>query len=221
MRYEVLAADSTMPASGYYDNERPEVALLVPPSARMILDVGCGTGRLGAMLKRSGTSRKVYGIEYNPAVAAEARKVLDGVLIGDLQTMEITFEREFFDCIIYADVLEHLLDPVAVLRKLRPFLKGSGVIVSSIPNIRHYTALLQIALHGWEYTDFGLFDRTHVRFFSRRTMEELLTQGGFGAEFCQPRIVASRKMKFLNTLCFGRLEEFITFQYLIRAHPEG
>lgn len=210
-----------MPDPGYYENERPEVALLVPPSARIILDVGCGTGRLGEMLKRSETGRKVYGIEYNPAVAAVARKVLDGVLIGDLQTMEITFEREFFDCIIYADVLEHLLDPAAALRKLTPFLKRNGVIVCSIPNIRHYTALLHIALRGWKYADFGLFDRTHLRFFSRRTMEELLTQGGYQVEICQPHIVASRKMKFLNALCLGRLEEFVAFQYLIRAHLEG
>ncbi len=203
---------------GYYENERPEIARLVPQSAMMILDVGCGKGRLGASLKTGLPGRKVFGIEYVPSVAEEAKALLDEVLIGDLQTMTIPFPKETFDCMVFGDILEHLLDPEAVLRKLKLHLKRDGVIVCSIPNIRHYTSFLKI-LSGWEYDDYGLFDRTHLRFFSLTTMKGLLHRSGFRVEYHQPKIVASKKMKLVNVLCFGQLEDFLTFQHLLRARP--
>jgi 2-polyprenyl-3-methyl-5-hydroxy-6-metoxy-1,4-benzoquinol methylase len=202
---------------GYYDNERPEIFRLVEENARVILDVGCGKGRLGANLKQAVLGRKVFGIEHNDRIAAEAKKVLDRVLIGDLQTMNIPFDLERFDCIIFADILEHLVDPDAALRRLKPHLKPHGKVICSIPNMRHYTAILKLLYRGWEYNGWGLFDRTHLRFFSLHTMKKLLADQGFQIERIEPRIVASRKMKFLNTLCFGKLEEFIAWQYLIKA----
>jgi 2-polyprenyl-3-methyl-5-hydroxy-6-metoxy-1,4-benzoquinol methylase len=203
--------------TGYYDNERPEIFHLVEESARVILDVGCGKGRLGANLKQAVPGRKVFGIEHNDRIAAEAEKRLDRVLVGDLQTMTIQFDPEVFDCIVFADILEHLVDPAAVLRKLKPHLKPQGKVVCSIPNIRHYTAILKLLCRGWEYNDWGLFDRTHLRFFSLRSMKKMLADQGFQIEHIEPRIVASRKMKFLNALCLGKLEEFVTWQYLITA----
>jgi 2-polyprenyl-3-methyl-5-hydroxy-6-metoxy-1,4-benzoquinol methylase len=207
--------DSTEP--GYYENERPEVFRFVDESARIILDVGCGKGRLGANLKQAVPGRKVFGIEHNDRIAAEAKKVLDEVLVGDLQTMNIPFDIEMFDCIIFADVLEHLVDPDAALRKLKPHLKAHGSVICSIPNMRHYTAILRLLRHGWQYDDWGLFDRTHLRFFSLRTIKKMLADQGFQIEQIQPRMVASRKMKFLNALCLGKLEEFVAWQYLIKA----
>jgi 2-polyprenyl-3-methyl-5-hydroxy-6-metoxy-1,4-benzoquinol methylase len=200
---------------GYYDNERPEVFRFVDESAHVILDVGCGKGRLGANLKQAVPGRKVFGIEHNDRIAAEAKKVLDGVLVGDLQTMNIRFDPKMFDCIIFADILEHLVDPAAALRRLKPHLKPQGKVICSIPNMRHYTVILKLIRKGWEYEDWGLFDRTHLRFFSLRTMKQLLTDEGFHIERIEPRVVASKKMKFLNSLCFGKLEEFVTWQYLI------
>lgn len=201
---------------GYYENERPEIARMVPSSATTILDVGCGKGRLGASLKQEVHGRKVYGIEYLPSIASEAEKLLDGVLVGDLHTITITFPNEFFDCMIFADILEHLVDPRAVLLKLKPYLKKDGVILCSIPNIRHYTAILKI-IKGWEYDDYGLFDRTHLRFFTLKTMTRLLLDAGFVLEYSKPRIVASKKMLLLNRLCFQRLDDRLAMQYLLRA----
>ena len=204
--------------SGYYGNERREIARLVPLSALTILDVGCGKGMLGKLLKSSVNERKVYGVEYEPSIANEATKVLDGVLTGDVQTMTISFPMDYFDCLIFADILEHLLDPVAVLRKFKPHLKKNGVILCSIPNIRHYTTFLKV-LKGWEYDDYGLFDRTHLRFFSLKTMEHLLHDSGFELEYYEPREVASRKMRILNAICLNQMTDFLAFQYLLRAHP--
>jgi trans-aconitate methyltransferase len=203
----------------YYENERPEVARLVPPSARTILDVGCGKGNLGALLRRGIPERTIHGIECVPVIAREAEKVLDSVLVGDLQTMSLPFLPGYFDCMVFADVLEHLVDPKAVLRKLRPLVADGGVIVCSIPNIRHYTAVMRLVIHGWSYDDFGLFDRTHVHFFSRRSMLQLLTESGFTVVSCEPRIVASWKMRALNALLLGLTKEFLAFQYLLVAKP--
>jgi 2-polyprenyl-3-methyl-5-hydroxy-6-metoxy-1,4-benzoquinol methylase len=204
------------PPAGYYENQRPEVARLVPTSAVTILDVGCGKGALGKLLKEQQSERKVYGIEYVPDIAESARRVLDDVQAGDLQSMTLHYPRAFFDCMVFADILEHLADPLAVLRNLAPHLKPDGRVVCSIPNVRHYTSFLKI-LSGWEYDDYGLFDRTHLRFFSLKTMKQLLSDTGFVVEHYEPRIVASRKMRVAGALCLGRIDDFLAFQYLLRA----
>jgi O-antigen biosynthesis protein len=208
-----------MPEPGYYDNERVEVAALVPPEARMILDIGCGRGRLGQLLKTMNPERQVHGVELDTNVASAARTVLDSVASGDFQTMALPFAEGTFDCVVFADVLEHLVDPASALHRIRPLLARDGVIVCSIPNIRHYTVFLQLGLRGWEYSDFGLFDRTHLRFFSLRSMRELLALAGFRTVRAEPHIIASKKAKILNILCFGRLEEFLAQQYVLLAKP--
>lgn len=203
--------------TSYYENERREVALLVPGDARRILDVGCGQGALGKVLKGQVSDRHVTGIEVEPAIARQAAHVLDRVINGDIQTLDPAALTGTFDCIICADVLEHLLDPQRVLRRLRDHLAPSGLLVCSIPNIRHYTAVMRLVTRGWVYDDFGLFDRTHLRFFSRRSMVQLLTDAGFSVVSATPRIVASRKMRALNAAAGGRLEEFLALQYLLTA----
>jgi 2-polyprenyl-3-methyl-5-hydroxy-6-metoxy-1,4-benzoquinol methylase len=202
---------------GYYENVRPEVAALVDAGTKTILDVGCGTGRLSALLKKLDPKRTVFGVEQNEQAASDACKVLDSVVTGDIQTMQLPFESAMFDCMVFADVLEHLIDPGAVLRKLRPYLKPQGYIICSVPNMRHYTVILKLIRRGWEYDDYGLFDRTHIRFFSLTSAKKMLVEEGFELEHIEPRIVASRKMRFLNRLWFGALEEFVAFQYIFKA----
>lgn len=178
--------NDTEAPDGYYENSRPEIARLVPSSAVTILDVGCGKGALGSLLKSQMPERKVFGIENVESVANGAARTLDGILVGDLETMTVTFPAEFFDCMLFGDVLEHLVDPVSVLRKVKLHLKNNGTIVCSIPNIRHYTSFLKM-LDGWEYDDYGLFDRTHLRFFSLKTMRLMLRDAGYGVEYVEPR----------------------------------
>jgi O-antigen biosynthesis protein len=203
--------------NSYYDNPRPEIAALVPAQARAILDVGCGRGILGSSLKVGRPDRKVTGIEIMPDVAEEAKKSLDQIIIGDVTTLALPIAQGSMDCIICADILEHVLDPAALLKKLAAYLSPQGCLITSIPNMRHYTVILRLIRRGWEYDDFGHFDRTHLRFFSRKTMVKLLEDAGFVLDVTQPRIVASKKMRIINALLMHRLEEFMAMQYIFRA----
>ncbi len=209
--------NTTILDAGYYENDRPEIFSQVESQMLSILDVGCGHGILGKNLKRDVPERKVFGIEYDILAAEAAKLNLDQVVTGDIQTMILPFQGAIFDCIIFADILEHLLEPAAVLRKLKPYLKPNGVIICSIPNMRHYAVILKLIREGWNYEDYGPFDRTHLRFFSLRSMKDLITSAGFHIESILPRVVGSRKMKFLNLIMFQKLEEYLAFQYIFKA----
>lgn len=213
-----MNADTSFVGSGYFENTRPDLARLVPSSAMSILDVGCGAGRLGELLKNADARRRVYGIEYHQEAAAAASKILDRVFTEDVQHMPPPLPSGSLDCMIFADVLEHLVDPLSVLRRFLPMLKPSGIVLCSIPNIRHYTAILRLVTRGWVYEDFGLFDRTHLRFYSRRSMHALLLDAGLRDVTSYPRIVASRKARLVNALAGGLLEEFLAVQYYLTGH---
>ncbi len=163
---------------GYYDQPRPEVVDCVPADARDILDVGCASGALGRALKATRPGTRVFGIEPVAAQAERARRVLDGVLHGTAED-PLPAEWPAPDCIIFADVLEHLVDPWATLERCRSLLKPGGTIVASIPNVANRVVLRGLYRMRWDYTDFGILDRTHLRFFTRETALEMFESRGY------------------------------------------
>ena len=218
---------------GSYYAERPEIVAVVPPTARHVLDVGCGEGSLGRQLKRDRPAVQVRGIEPSPAPAALARACLDGVHVGGAEDV-LPPEWPAPDCIVFADCLEHMLDPWSVLARLTELLAPGGSVVISLPNVAHHTVLLGALRGRWDYADSGLLDRTHVRFFTRLTLLELLAQAGlapvvFERVFRGPR--SRRLANFLERV--GRLvarpdssvllrsratvADLLTYQYLVVA----
>ncbi|HOQ98221.1 MAG TPA: glycosyltransferase [Anaerolineae bacterium] len=166
---------------GYYNHARPEVMALVPDTARRILDVGCGTGALGAALKAR-QECYVAGIEQNSEAAETARDVLDYVRCADAETGQLPQEiiGGRFDCIVFADILEHLESPGDLLAYAREhWLSDDGVIVVSVPNARHWSVLEGLVNGDFSYTDAGLLDRDHLRMFTRRELQKLLWRAGF------------------------------------------
>lgn len=117
---------------------------------------------MGAAIKENGT--RVSGIEAFPEAAEQAKEKLDHVVLGDIETMEMPYEEEQFDCVIFGDVLEHLFDPWAVIEKVKPYIKHNGVILASIPNVAHISVLAPLLAGNWSYTEYGLLDKTHIRF---------------------------------------------------------
>jgi len=153
---------------------------------QIILDVGCATGYLGASAKKNGNS--VYGIEISEIAIEKAREVLDGVVEGNIEEMEIPYPEEYFDIIICSDVLEHLFDPQEVLLKLRRHLKKSGKLMISVPNVAHYSIRWMLMKGNWEYKAFGLMDYGHLRFFTKKTMSHLLEASGYRIKEISPYI---------------------------------
>ena len=200
------------------------MAKLVPRRCTKILDVGCATGALGGSLKQSRPGSHVCGIELDAEMAAVAREHLDVVIEGDIMDVlqRDVLGDERFDCAILADVLEHLSDPWTAVRLIRDHLQPSGVIVASLPNVRHYSTLLSLFLFKrWPYRDRGIHDRTHLRFFAERNVRELFEDAGLEIASLrrQYRVLEPpyRVNRFSRLLAVPPLRDLLTFQYLILA----
>jgi 2-polyprenyl-3-methyl-5-hydroxy-6-metoxy-1,4-benzoquinol methylase len=150
-------------------------------SNKRVLDVGCATGYLAKALTAFGNV--VSGVELDSAAADQARPWLDRVVIGDLEQLDLVaeFGEDAFDVVVFGDVLEHLRDPLRVLRQARPLLRLGGWVVLSVPNIAHGDVRLALLKGRFDYTKVGLLDDTHVRFFTRQSLGRFLRDGGFAA----------------------------------------
>jgi SAM-dependent methyltransferase len=200
-------------AANYYDQERPEVAALVPAACRLVLEVGCARGGLGRLLKARG--HHVTGIELVPEAAAEARVRLDAVLTADVETDGIPFPPDSFDAVVFADVLEHLVDPWRVLRQAAAVLAPGGVVVASIPNLQNGAVLWRLVRGKWDYRERGITDFGHLRFFTLHTIRGLFAHAGLVLEHVGHRYRRSLWRAFLCRLTAGKARAFLTRQYLV------
>jgi 2-polyprenyl-3-methyl-5-hydroxy-6-metoxy-1,4-benzoquinol methylase len=171
-----------------YEGVRADVQELVPRSCRNILEFGCSTGALGEALKARQGAR-VTGVELDEGLAAEAREKLDEVIVGDVAAFVGAHEpKERFDCLIAADVLEHLADPWQALREATRFLSPGATVVVSVPNVFYWSALLRaIRSQRWPRDREGTFDRTHLRWFGPEDARELLVSAGLTDVSIHPR----------------------------------
>ena len=140
-----------------------------------ILDVGTADGYLGAILKEQGHS--IVGVERDEQLGRKAHDHYDEFHIADIEEFDFPNGWEF-DVILFADVLEHLRDPAAVLGRALPSLKKNGEIIISVPNIANLTIRVELLLGRFEYRDQGILDRTHLRFFTLRSLHHLLSDVG-------------------------------------------
>ena len=215
----------------YFEFDRPDVAALVPLSARTILDIGCGAGRLGALIK-SRQECHVTGVEMTSLAASSARERLDHVIEGGIESVaEGNFEPGHFDSIIFADVLEHLRHPKVALQRCNDWLENNGTLVVSVPNSRHHSVVRGLIVGNWTYEHAGLLDEDHVRCFTRRELEKLLFCSGFEVTDWAPVWGSGKKewdqagqpgqLDFGNfqvrDLSTHEAEEFFVYQYVVAA----
>lgn len=147
----------------------------IPPGAD-VLDVGCSEGYLAAQLPRN----RVWGIDSNAEAVAKARGSCVDAEVVDLNHLpRAHMTPGGFDCIVMADVLEHLVDPEAVLRQFREYLRPGGMVIVSVPNIALWRCRLNLLLGRFDYTEYGVLDRTHLHFYTFKTARELLVRGGY------------------------------------------
>jgi len=205
----------------YYSHERPELVAHVSQRARRVLDLGCGEGAMSAAIKRDCAAQEIWGVEIVEAVAEKAQNnpALDKVLCGNLEALVEELPDGHFSHIIAGDVLEHLVDPWAVLAKLRSKLESGGLFICSIPNIRNFSFIAKLLVKGrFEYKDSGVMDRTHLRFFARKDVELLFTDAGFSCVSIAPVRPKKSPGKKLLRAVFG---DFVLKGFLVTASPQG
>lgn len=167
-----------------YNGYNPTVYNLIAPNS-IVLDVGCATGKLGMNLSKN-KNCICYGIEYDKESAEEAKKynkIVVEISLDNLKDIDsLPFQKEFFDYIVFADVLEHLKYPEEVLGPFKKYLKKEGKIICSIPNIAYYKKRLMLLFGNFEYEDYGICDRTHLRFFTYNSMIKLFERNSLKVE---------------------------------------
>lgn len=152
---------------------------LVEPGSR-VLEFGCATGYMSQAL-RDRLGATVVGVELNAEAAQLAAVHLDRLLVGDAEELDLEAELggEEFDAILFADVLEHLRDPGAVLKRVRPLVSEGGVVIASIPNVAHASVRLALLGGSFRYREQGLLDEGHLRFFTREGVQDLFESSGY------------------------------------------
>jgi len=165
---------------------------------------------------------EVVGIELNEEVAQKGREYYKEIFTGNVEEMALSFEAEYFDCILYGDVLEHLVNPWKLLKEQSIFLKKGGAVICSIPNVRQYRTLLKLAFRGkWEYVEDGILDRSHLRFFTLSSIRSMIEEAGLEIENLIKRPHGSAWAKAFNRVLGNRLIDLLVRQYVVVAVKPG
>ncbi len=210
-----------MTATPYPDRTNPDLLDRIPLDARSVLDVGCGSGALARDYRRRNPAAKLYGIELDPTVAKLAAERMDRVAICDVEAEPLPFGDIRFDCIIYGDILEHLRDPWAVLARQAAQLTENGTVLVCVPNAEHWSFAYRLLKGRFDYEEQGLFDRTHLRWFSFATMRDALAKAGLRPHDVMGRVFdAPEATEFVRLLEPAlRAMDIDPAEYLGRARP--
>jgi SAM-dependent methyltransferase len=205
----------------YFTNVRYDLVSLIPekPHSR-ILEIGAGGGETLIVIKEKGIAEEVIGIELTPLEDSHQKdKLIDRFLFGNIETMHLPFPENYFDAIVCGDVLEHLVDPWSVIEMLTKYLVVGGVFIVSIPNIRFRKALTRIYFRGdFSYESSGIFDKTHLRFFCKQNMLDLLSSDQLKVHKAYPNFEfhqSDRLIDFINKTTFRFFEEFLALQFIL------
>jgi 2-polyprenyl-3-methyl-5-hydroxy-6-metoxy-1,4-benzoquinol methylase len=146
---------------------------------KKVLEFGCSTGYVSKILKERGCA--VTGIEIDEEAAKTAEAYCERVIVGDIETIDYNkqLSNEKFDVALFGDILEHLKNPKTILLKVKDFLKERGYIVLSIPNVAHWSTRLDLMCGKFNYQELGILDDTHLRFFTKKTITNLLELCGY------------------------------------------
>ncbi len=211
-------------ASSYYANVRYDLINLMESGKKglKVMEIGAAYGETLFFLKREGIAEEAVGIDiFEDTKNPGNYKPLDRFIFGNMEELDFPEYYEYFDLILLPDVLEHLVEPKNVLKKVHKYLSQDGELLVSMPNIRHYEAFRKIFLKGdFEYEESGLFDYTHMRFYCRKNMVKLLADSAFKVLYQEGSIknYKGRSVsKIINVVTFGIFEEFFSVQYFLKA----
>jgi 2-polyprenyl-3-methyl-5-hydroxy-6-metoxy-1,4-benzoquinol methylase len=200
----------------YFSNPRTELIALIDRNELNILEIGCGRGDTGKVLRETGKARSLTGVELVPEHARTAASIFDKVHVGSIEQMKFDWDAGTFDCIVLGDVLEHLVDPWELLKRLRTVLAGDGIVVASVPNVKHWPVIANLIMHDdWKYAEDGVLDITHLRFFTRKNTLRMFSDNGYGVEAVRPYF-NGRRYSIPNKMTFGACAGFLAERWLVR-----
>lgn len=186
-----------------HENHNPDLLRMIPPTAQRIIEIGCSSGALAREFKKINPECYYVGVEIDSNYAEMAKRYCDETMVLNIDDAN----EEFFkahsdkDCWVFGDTLEHLKDPWRVIRNIASVIPDSGGIAACIPNAQHWSLIIKLMLGDFVYTDSGLLDRTHLRWFTRKTILSLFNDNGFEIKQLQPRVFnEGNRQKFLDGL---------------------
>lgn len=204
--------------SAYFAGARADfVDAMTTDNKSWVLEVGCGSGETGALAKSRGKAGHYVGIELFPAAGARAGRVLEQVLIADVEKLELPWPDATFDAVVLSEVLEHLVEPWALLSRLARVVKPGGMVFASSPNVSHWRVVRELVAGRFELTDRGVFDRTHMRWFTPSTFRAMFERAGFSVERLGPVTPFSARTRALSRLTGGRIDHLFTAQICVHA----
>ncbi|MCM0592556.1 MAG: class I SAM-dependent methyltransferase [Gloeotrichia echinulata CP02] len=212
------------------NNSLKKMLTLIGANKRVV-DFGCATGYFAQLMNQKGCT--VTGVEINPEAAKIAEKYCKEVIVADLDYVSVIdiLPTQEFDVAVFGDVLEHLRNPWKVLEEIKPILKEDGYVVASIPNIAHGAIRLALLQGRFEYMEFGILDNTHLRFFTRKTIEDLFESSGYLLNavdrtkipiFADNLLIPKNNIYEFNTETINRIQQdqnSDTLQFIVRAVP--
>jgi 2-polyprenyl-3-methyl-5-hydroxy-6-metoxy-1,4-benzoquinol methylase len=206
----------------YPDFANPELLEKIPLSAATVLDVGCAQGALGEAYLRRNPNARMLGIDIDAEAVSHAVNRMTEVFCGDVEVNPMPFSvPEKIDCIVYGDVLEHLRDPWSLLKAHAEYLAPDGTVLVCMPNVEHWSFALRLLNGQFDYEDQGLLDRTHLRWFTPRTMASALLEAGLRLSDVAPRPISGELAEqFVTALAPGLQAIGVDpADYLNRAGP--
>ena len=220
-QYQNLESEYSKNLGPYYEFARPEMIEFVPKTAERVLEVGCGSGGFGSLLKLQRPGVEVWGLEPNDEAASRAAERLDCVICDVLHPSIPRLDGQLFDCVVFNDVLEHLARPESALDDVKKYLTDQGVVVASIPNILHFYQISSILIEqDWKYQDSGILDNTHLRFFTKKSIIRLFEQSGYRLLDIKGIYESfGLKYRILNLLTFNHLRDWRYVQFAVVAKP--
>ena len=201
-----------------YDYGRGELLPFLPRTARTLLDVGCGSGAFGRLVREHRPDMELWAVEPDSVSARVAEDGFDHVIQGMFPNDQIPHEK--FDVVLCADVLEHMSEPEKALLACKEAMPSNGTLIASLPNVRNWrTVLWPLLFHGtWTYTEQGILDRTHLRFFTQKTMRVFFAENGWSI-VSVTGINMRRSERLVSVLTCRILDDFLFPQYVVVAQP--
>jgi ubiquinone/menaquinone biosynthesis C-methylase UbiE len=221
-----------MEQTAVHENHNPDLLAMIPQDAQNIIEIGCSSGALAREFKKISPKCHYLGVEIDKQYVKLAQRHCDECFEMNIELANESFWRKNHnrDCWIFGDTLEHLVDPWEVLDKIRKIIPINGSVVACIPNAQHWSLQVRLNMGDFRYESSGLLDRTHLRWFTRKTIGELFHNAGFKIEKNVPRIFTEPARKEFLPVIYEMakrsgtdpdtaLQDALPLQYLVRAIP--